>query len=239
MKEKKSIKVSLGTVVCICIIFVLIIIIGGMYFYYNLNPNKLSNKTYNDTMINVNNSNNLVPDDIVNVEYVCENFENHFLNQCVYLKFYPTNTFDASLNNYNYQEGELADSYKCRGTYEIEENKIKCIIKEATRQGELIDEKYAQNNIEFVLEYKENEHTMQLTYISTNKLKVYHEINKNNIEEIELSVLKENNIFREYKDNQIESDSTEELNFLPTYYELNSNGEDVTMFVWRKLCKHF
>lgn len=35
MEDKKSIKISLGTVICLFIIFILIVALVGMYFYYN------------------------------------------------------------------------------------------------------------------------------------------------------------------------------------------------------------
>ncbi len=46
MAEKRSIKVSLGTTVCIFIIILLVIALGGMYYYYNYIAN--NNETKND-----------------------------------------------------------------------------------------------------------------------------------------------------------------------------------------------
>ena len=54
MDEKKSIKVSLGTVICIFIIFILIIVICGMYFYYNNKNNTVvSNDKENNVVENI------------------------------------------------------------------------------------------------------------------------------------------------------------------------------------------
>lgn len=50
MEEKNSVKVSLGTAICIFIIFILIIVICGMYFYYNnKNTTIVSNEKENIT----------------------------------------------------------------------------------------------------------------------------------------------------------------------------------------------
>lgn len=59
MDEKKQIKISFGTIICIFIIVSLIIIIGSMYFYYNdsLNENKLSNENQNNEVNSIDNSN--------------------------------------------------------------------------------------------------------------------------------------------------------------------------------------
>ena len=35
MEEKKTVKVSLGTIICLIIIVILVIALGGMYYYYN------------------------------------------------------------------------------------------------------------------------------------------------------------------------------------------------------------
>ena len=53
MEEKKSIKVSLGTVICMFIIFILIIALIGMYVYYNyiLTDNKNKVETNNEIFI--------------------------------------------------------------------------------------------------------------------------------------------------------------------------------------------
>ena len=51
MDEKKSIKVSLGTVICIFIIILLIIALGGMYYYYNHREN---DKNINNNNVVVN-----------------------------------------------------------------------------------------------------------------------------------------------------------------------------------------
>ncbi len=53
MDEKKSVKVSLGTVVCICIITILLCVIVGMWFYFT-NINK------NEKPVNQNNGQNIV-----------------------------------------------------------------------------------------------------------------------------------------------------------------------------------
>lgn len=63
MEEKKEIKVSLGTVICIVIIFLLLMIIGGMYVYYNYiaNDSKIILEDGNNFINNANqNSNNNV-----------------------------------------------------------------------------------------------------------------------------------------------------------------------------------
>ena len=59
MDEKKSIKVSLSTVICIFIIFVLILIILGMWFYYNNLIENTNNTTItnSDSNIAINNTN--------------------------------------------------------------------------------------------------------------------------------------------------------------------------------------
>lgn len=57
MEEKNSIKVSLGTVICMFIIFILIIALLGMWYYYNhikvfddvLNPNNVLDNVDNNT----------------------------------------------------------------------------------------------------------------------------------------------------------------------------------------------
>ena len=56
MEDKKTLKVSLGTVICIFIIFLLIIAIGGMYFYYNSVLD--TNKSSNDINVNTTTGNN-------------------------------------------------------------------------------------------------------------------------------------------------------------------------------------
>lgn len=225
MDEKNQIKISLGTVICVFIIAILIIIIGVMYFHYNynLNENRLSNENQN---IAVGNSNDLVSDDIINVKYVCEIFENHFLDEFASLRFYPNKTFDVSIGNYNYPGMTICDGYDCSGTYEIEDNKIKCIIKEAAREGY---DKYTQN-IEFVLEYNKNENTMRTISISSNKIQLYSFADENRIEEVQLTVLKENNIFEEYVEKQA---GIEEQYFeRPMYFALNGNEDDAILFVW-------
>lgn len=55
MEDKKYIKISLGTLICIFIIFILIFIILGMWYYYNnidTNNNTLNNNISNNNMIN-------------------------------------------------------------------------------------------------------------------------------------------------------------------------------------------
>lgn len=60
MEEKKSIKVSLGTAICIFIIFLLLIVICGMYFYYN-NKNDVE-----ENVISTKQENNINADEIIN-----------------------------------------------------------------------------------------------------------------------------------------------------------------------------
>lgn len=76
MENKKTLKVSLGTVICIFIIFLLIIVIGGMYFYYNfvLDTDELSNNVQNDTVNtaienNTENNNNTVDLEAIYAKY--------------------------------------------------------------------------------------------------------------------------------------------------------------------------
>ena len=63
MDEKKSIKVSLGTVICIFIIILLIIALVGMYFYYNnknsVDKNVISTKAENSINTDENSSNKI------------------------------------------------------------------------------------------------------------------------------------------------------------------------------------
>lgn len=75
MEDKKTIKVSLGTVICIFIIFLLIIVIGGMYFYYNfvLDTDESSNDIQNDVTVNTTTGDNT------------ENSENTF--ESIYAKY--------------------------------------------------------------------------------------------------------------------------------------------------------
>ena len=60
VEDKKTLKVSLGTVICIFIIFLLIIVIGGMYFYYNfvLDTDESSNDIQNDVTVNTTTGDN-------------------------------------------------------------------------------------------------------------------------------------------------------------------------------------
>lgn len=76
VENKKTLKVSLGTVICIFIIFLLIIVIGGMYFYYNfvLDTDELSNNVQNDTVNtaienNTENNNNTVDLEAIYAKY--------------------------------------------------------------------------------------------------------------------------------------------------------------------------
>lgn len=67
MEEKKYIKVSLGTVICIFIIFLLLIVICGMYFNYNnkndVKENVISTKQENNINANEIISNNITSDE--------------------------------------------------------------------------------------------------------------------------------------------------------------------------------
>lgn len=60
VEDKKTLKVSLGTVICIFIIFLLIIVIGGIYFYYNfvLDTDESSNDIQNDVTVNTTTGDN-------------------------------------------------------------------------------------------------------------------------------------------------------------------------------------
>lgn len=60
VEDKKTLKVSLGTDICIFIIFLLIIVIGGMYFYYNfvLDTDESSNDIQNDVTVNTTTGDN-------------------------------------------------------------------------------------------------------------------------------------------------------------------------------------
>ena len=73
VEDKKTLKVSLVTVICIFIIFLLIIIIGGMYFYYNfvLDTDEASNNVQNDTNVNTAIENNTeINDNTVDLEAI-------------------------------------------------------------------------------------------------------------------------------------------------------------------------
>lgn len=65
MEEKKEVKISLGTIICIIIIIILLLAIGGMYYYYNFikgtkqninNEMNLTNITSNSTEQNIINA---------------------------------------------------------------------------------------------------------------------------------------------------------------------------------------
>ena len=235
MNEEKQTKVNLTTIIYILIIAILIIIIGSMYFYYNykLNEKESSNENKDNTVIN----NDISISDITkeNYIYTCKIYENHFLDQYAELKFYQNKTFEAHIYKYNIQDAIVPEPYNCSGIYEIKGNQITCSVKEVTHEEY---NAYAQR-VELVFEYNKNEDTMQLIYSSTNKIQAYNSIDTNSIEEIQLSILEENNIFKGYISDQ-ESDSNKEQYFdFPAYYALNGNEDNATIFVWRKLCKHF
>lgn len=70
MEGKKFIKVSLGTVICMCIIFILILVILGMLYYYNVvkinNENIISNEIGNTDIYKNNTTNTTVSEDSSN-----------------------------------------------------------------------------------------------------------------------------------------------------------------------------
>ena len=81
MEEKKQIKVSLGTAVCVFIIIILLLVIAGMYVYYNYTP-KNNDKNNNSTVIsnktednskNINEINNIISNENKSINQKSEN----------------------------------------------------------------------------------------------------------------------------------------------------------------------
>ena len=68
MGEKKEIRVSLGTVICIIIITLLLVVIGGMWYYYNYIEDKAPTNEIvsNVADTNINSSNKVEEETIVN-----------------------------------------------------------------------------------------------------------------------------------------------------------------------------
>lgn len=73
MDEKKSIKVSLGTVICIFIIILLAIALGGMYYYYNYKNVENTTRANNENVKEQNSSEISVADNY-DIEKLINNY---------------------------------------------------------------------------------------------------------------------------------------------------------------------
>jgi hypothetical protein len=73
MEEKKEIKISLGTVICIIIIIILLLTIGGIYYYYNYVTDK--------TQMNESNNISKAEENLVKANTVKTNEANQNITQ--------------------------------------------------------------------------------------------------------------------------------------------------------------
>lgn len=132
MEEKKTIKVSLATVICIVIIFILLFVIGGMWYYYNFiqksnnNQNQQNIISTNNIEKNVNNNEientdtiNKRPSETIKIlfndymeaeEYICSLWNDN--NSAQGIQFYENEVFvgDAIVSG-------LQSEYSASSTY--------------------------------------------------------------------------------------------------------------------------
>lgn len=130
MEEKKQIKISLGTAICIFIIVILIVALGGMWYYYNfINKEENSNKVVGNNISNnigenniskIDESKQLVYDaeytygDLEGKTYISKSMEKTYSLEDIVVPYININSDDAIKANKEIQQlfEECAEFFK-------------------------------------------------------------------------------------------------------------------------------
>lgn len=151
MEEKKSVKVSLGTVICICIIILLIIALLGMWYYYNKNDNN-EIKQINEYIEDSNTTTRITTEEEVSKS----NLNNSFNEGTYSYSNSNTSSMEGNIRNAMMQRkisfsnnkftANIGD-FTIKGDYEILDNKeIKCNIKKSVFNN---DSSSKENSLEY------------------------------------------------------------------------------------------
>lgn len=131
MGEKKEIKVSLGTVICLFIIVVLVFVIAGLWFYYNPITNNL----------------NTVPND--SAEQNEGNISKQNKNIIMYAGSYDITNAKPGIYTFIWQYEKFEDFYNT--TYDIYENGRK----QGTTIGTVVEDKNMEGDKIYHINYDE------------------------------------------------------------------------------------